>query len=183
MGLALLGAIGAAGGCYHGSARSISAGDLAQEPGWVRVAGVPLVKQEAERDCGAAALAMVLARWGVPASAEQILQANPPAPGHGIAAGWLRDFARQRGLRAFLIEGELDDLAREAGANRPVLVGLVQRFGDRAYAHYEVVVGINSRTRRVLLHDPARGLRQDSFDGFGTEWQAAGKLALMVAPP
>ena len=62
-------------------------------------------------------------------------------------------------------------------------MGLVQRFGDKAYAHYEVVVGINAGKRRVLLHDPARGLRQDGFDGFTTEWQAAGKLTLVVAPP
>ena len=181
--MALLGAMAGGAGCYHGSARSISPADLTREAGWVTVSGVPIVKQTADRDCGAAALAMVLARWGVPASAADILRAGPPDPGHGIGAGWLRDFTRQQGLHAFLIEGELDDLVKEAGANRPVLVGLVQRFGDRAYSHYEVVVGINPRIRRVLLHDPARGLRQDSFAGFGTEWQAAGKLALVVASP
>lgn len=92
----------------------------------------------------------------------------------------MRDFARQKGLRAFLIKGELADLVNEVGLNRPVLVGLVQRYGDRALSHYEVVAGINQTTRRVLLLDPAHGLREDGFDGFAAEWDAAGRPTLVI---
>jgi ABC-type bacteriocin/lantibiotic exporter with double-glycine peptidase domain len=175
----------ALGGCYHGSARSISPADLRRDPNWVVVEGVPLVKQSAERDCGAAALAMMLGKWGPPfsSSSAEILKTVPMDPAHGIAAGTLRDFARRRGLRAFLISGEIEDLTREVGLGRPVLVGLVQVYGDKAYTHYEVVVGINARAHRVLMFDPGRGPREDGFEGFATEWTRAGRLAIVVTTP
>lgn len=169
-------------GCYHGSAKSVTPGEVGRKPGWVVVRDVHLVRQSAERDCGAAALAMVLGRWGIASSTDDILRAHPPAPGHGIPAVALRDFARERGLAAFLINGELGDLAHEVDLDRPVLVGLVQRYGQRAYPHYEVVVGVNKRARRVLTYDPGRDLREDGFDGFSAEWEPAGRLALVVAP-
>jgi len=167
-------------GCYHGTARTVLPSDLARDRGWVVVHGVHLIRQTAERDCGAAALAMMLQRWSVPSSADEILRSVPVESGHGITVRALRDFARQKGLRAFLIKGELADLVNEVGLNRPVLVGLVQRYGDRALSHYEVVAGINQTTRRVLLLDPAHGLREDGFDGFAAEWDAAGRPTLVI---
>ena len=154
------------------------------------VAGVPDVRQEALRDCGPAALSMVLQRWGVPASSRgEVEKALPPDGAKtGAAAGALRDLTRQRGLQAFLISGRVEDLMHEIGAGRPVLVGLVQRYGNQALSHYEVVVGYNPVTRRLLLHDPGHGPREDGFDGFGQEWKPTGNLTLVVtgwasAPP
>jgi ABC-type bacteriocin/lantibiotic exporter with double-glycine peptidase domain len=173
----------AACGCYHGSAQDISRTTLTRERGWMLVKPeVNLVRQTSDNQCGAAALAMVLQRWAVPASEEEIVRAIPVEKGHGIAAGALRDFARQRGLQAYVIKGELADLLKEVNANRPVMVGLVQRYSDRARAHYEVVAGINPTSRSILLLDPGRGLRQDGFEGFAAEWEAAGRMALVVLP-
>jgi ABC-type bacteriocin/lantibiotic exporter with double-glycine peptidase domain len=147
------------------------------------VSGVPIIRQSSAHDCGAAALAMVLGRWGIPDVLSEVRQALPAAPGHGLPAGGLRDFARAKGLRAFLISGVEADLLREVQLNRPVLVGLVQRYtGDRAYAHYEVVIGINQRIRHVLLLDPGNGVREDELGAFAEEWRGAGGLALVVAP-
>lgn len=180
IGLLWLVAIGAAG-CYHGSAHSVSPSELRAQPGWQIVDGVPLVRQQSDRDCGAAALSMMLERWGTPASKpDDVLRDVPLDPKHGMPAGALRDAARKRGLDAFLIHGKLQDLLNEIGARRPVLVGLIQRYGDKAYAHYEVVVGINPEQRRLLLYDPGRGPREDGFDGFATEWKGAAELALVV---
>jgi len=182
----LFGLIIAAGvalaGCYHGTARSVSPAELRTQPGWVMVEGVPDVRQESLRDCGPAALAMVLQRWGVPAASRaEVEKALPPdGAATGAAAGALRDLARSRGLRAFLISGRVEDLIHEVGAGRPVLVGLVQRHGDEALSHYEVVVGYNPVTRRLLLHDPGHGPREDGFDGFGEEWKPTGNLTLVV---
>jgi ABC-type bacteriocin/lantibiotic exporter with double-glycine peptidase domain len=181
--LGLLGGSFELAGCYHGSARSVSLGDLHGEPGWLMVHNVPMLHQSSDHDCGAAALAMILARWGVvtASGAElEVLHAVPLDPQHGITAGALRDLARRRGLRAFLIKGEIADLTREIGLDRPVLVGLVQRYGDDALSHYEVVVGMNPRARRLLLFDPARGPREDDYDGFATEWGRADHLALVT---
>lgn len=180
--LFVLAVVAALAGCYHGTSRMVSPGDLGRDRGWVVVGGLRLIRQTADRDCGAAALAMMLQHWSVPASADEILRAVRIESGHGIAVGALRDFARQKGLAAFVIKGELADLVNEVGLNRPVLVGLVQRVGDRALSHYEVVAGINQTTRHVLLLDPARGLREDGFAGFAAEWDRAGRPTLVIVP-
>jgi ABC-type bacteriocin/lantibiotic exporter with double-glycine peptidase domain len=182
-GVALL-ALLLAGGCYKGTARSLTAADVAREGGWERVEGVPEVRQAERRDCGAAALAMVLGYWKVPVSRDDIALTNPPAPDRGIRAAALRDYARGRGLQAFVIKGEIADLEREVvQRRRPVLVGTVKVYGSKAYPHYEVVVGIDRRAQRILTLDPAAGLRVNSREGFTAEWAAAGQLTLIVLPP
>jgi ABC-type bacteriocin/lantibiotic exporter with double-glycine peptidase domain len=169
-------------GCYHGTARSVSPGELGRERGWTAVSDLRVIRQSGERDCGAAALAMLLRHWSVTTTPEEILAAVPRGPGHGITLGALRDLARQKGLAAFVIKGELADLTSELELGRPVLVGLVQRHGKQGLSHFGVVAGINPITRRVLLLDPARGLREDGFEGFATEWAAAGWATLVIVP-
>jgi ABC-type bacteriocin/lantibiotic exporter with double-glycine peptidase domain len=172
-----------ASGCYVGSARTATLADFAsQDDSWNMVEGVPPVRQLEREDCGAAALAMVLAYWQLPVTREDIGAANPPAPDRGIRAAALRDFARRQGLQAFLIEGEIADLDRELARHRPVLVGVMKRYGGRVYPHYEVVVGVSRRKQRVLTLDPAQGMRVNSREGFAAEWIAAGRLTLIIFP-
>ena len=166
--------------CYRGSARSVSISDVNREDGWTLVHGVPLIRQSSEHGCGAAALAMVMQRWGVPSSDADIARDIPGGERGGIPAGALRDLARQKGLRAFLVRGTEADLMREVTSDRPVLVGLVQRYTNRSYAHYEVIVGLNQRTHQILMLDPGRGMREDDFVTFATEWEGAGWLTLVV---
>jgi Peptidase C39 family len=170
-------------GCYTGSARDVaSLPDVAHDPGWVLVRGVPFVHQQSEVDCGAAALAMVLAYWGQPATLATIVTARPPHDG-GILAGELRDLARAYGLQAFLVPGTFVDLDTQLRRGRPVLVGLAKPIaGNRALQHYEVVIGLNRTRRRVLTWDPAQGLRENSFEGFAREWIPAHQLALILFP-
>ncbi len=169
-----------ASGCYLGSARDATPGDLKGNHGWEVVEGVPTVRQVAREDCGAAALSMVLGYWGLPVTRDDIRAANLTAPGRGITAAALRDLARQRGLQAFVIRGQLDDLDREIKGRRPVLVGTIKRHARRAYSHYEVVIGINRREERILTLDPAYGMRINSREGFAAEWAAAGQVTLIV---
>jgi predicted double-glycine peptidase len=172
-----------AGGCYRGSARTVSLSDIDSEPGWLVVRGVPVIRQESAHDCGAAALAMVLERWGIPDASPEIRRSVVASGTRGASAGDLRQFARDRGLRAFLIAGDESDLVHELGAQRPVLVGLVQRYsGDRALSHYEVVIGLNPTSHKVLLLDPGRGPREDDLAAFEREWQDARRVTLVVAP-
>lgn len=176
-------AVFAAAGCYHGTARTVSLAEIQRQQGWVLVRDVEAVSQREERDCGAAALATVLTHWGIPDASEEIRRASPTKPDRGIPAGALRSFARSKGLRAFLISGVHADLENEVLANRPVLVGLVQRYvGHDPLTHYEVVIGVNRESRRLLLLDPGRGVREDDVGSFDHEWRDAGRLALVVAP-
>jgi ABC-type bacteriocin/lantibiotic exporter with double-glycine peptidase domain len=176
----------AGGGCYAGSAHAITPHEVAvqaaADPGWVLVGRVPLIRQRATADCGAAALAMVLSFWTTPTSVAAIDARDPAAAAKGWRAGQLRDLALERGLDAFVISAGIDDLTREIRHGRPVVVGVVKRYGDRALAHYQVVVGINPARGLILSLDPADGWREDSFAGFDREWMPSDRLAMMVLP-
>jgi predicted double-glycine peptidase len=173
----------AVAGCYRGGAHSVSLNDVGRESGWTLVPDMHLVRQDAPHDCGPAALAMVLDHWGIHDAAPEIRRANPTPSEHGLSAGALRQFARGKGLRAFIISGTQADLVTEVQSKRPVLVGLIQRYvGSKDYSHYEVIFGINRTTGRVLLLDPGHGAREDAMESFDREWKDAGRLALVVAP-
>jgi ABC-type bacteriocin/lantibiotic exporter with double-glycine peptidase domain len=171
-----------AAGCASRIPRSATDPEASRADGWALVDGVPEVRQTSSDGCGAAALAMVLGRWGLPVTEEEIRAASPPASGQGIRADALRDFAKSRGLQAFLVQGRSADLEREVGRNRPVLVGVMKRRGPLVYPHYEVVVGVNPRRQRILTLDPARGPTESSMERFAAEWAAANELTLVVLP-
>jgi ABC-type bacteriocin/lantibiotic exporter with double-glycine peptidase domain len=169
-------------GCYTGSARSVSPREIAAESGWIAVRDVPLVRQQAQMDCGAAALAMVLSYWSLPTRVDQITAVYPTTAERGIKAGQLRDFARAKGLQAFVIDGQLRDLSTELGRGHPVLVGVGKPYGDKRLAHYEVVIGIHPDRRRILSLDPADGWRENSYEGFAREWVNAQQVTLVIFP-
>lgn len=153
-----------------------SCGDTAVE-------GVPFVEQSGREDCGPAALAMILAYWRIAATHDEIAAACPPEPGVGTKAGTMRDFARERGLKVFLIHGEIADLERELKLGRPVLVGLSQPYSDQTYTHYAVVVGLDAAAERIFLIDPARGWQENSIDGFLDEWNPVGRPTMVFLRP
>ncbi|HLK90216.1 MAG TPA: cysteine peptidase family C39 domain-containing protein [Polyangia bacterium] len=172
-------------GCYAGSARSVSparAAALAADPAWTFAGDVPFVAQRTDADCGPAALAMVLQHYGVRTSLADLTARDPPRGG-GVRAGDLRDTARAQGMAAFVVAGTFVDLSEQLARGRPVLVGLATPItGGRRLAHYEVVVAIDRRDRRLLTLDPARGLREDSLEGFAREWAPTGRVTLIVFP-
>ncbi len=144
-------------------------------PCWMAAADVEPVLQEEQTDCGAAALASLLAYWEVSTSLAELREACDLGP-EGIAAGTLRDVARRAGLEAYLIRAEREDLERELAERRPVLVGVV-RSGR---AHYALVTGLAAE--RVLLVDPAAGRVEQGWSRFAREWAGAANLALVAFP-
>jgi ABC-type bacteriocin/lantibiotic exporter with double-glycine peptidase domain len=182
-------ALGSVTGCasYRGSSHEVSSVTLAEQPGWVRLDEVKLVRQKGIKDCGSAALSMVLEYLhpGGPAALDRaaIDASLREEPGKGLAAGELRDYARAHGFDSFVIQGAFDDLKHEVDAGRPVIVGVHKPLSSgEALAHYEVFIGYHSDQRQVLTLDPARGLREFALDGFMSEWQAAGQVAIVVMP-
>jgi ABC-type bacteriocin/lantibiotic exporter with double-glycine peptidase domain len=167
-------------GCYTGSARTVSPASIAADPGWLLVGSVPFYEQRGDRDCGAAALAMVLRYWQIAVTPQEIASAHRTGGARGLRAGELRDFARSRGLEAFLVTGDAADLKSELAHGRPLLIGLGKRHGPKTLAHYEVLVGMHRDGNRLLTLDPAHGLRENSREGFATEWAAARQLALVI---
>jgi ABC-type bacteriocin/lantibiotic exporter with double-glycine peptidase domain len=174
----------ASAGCsYLGTAERFDPADLEREPGWIRVDGVPVVLQREQEDCGAAALAMAFAFWRVPATLEDVARDCPPEPGQGIKAGTLRDYARRKGLQAFLIKGTFTDVHKELSRGRPLLVGLVKPYVNGGLTHFELIVGLNAEKKEVATLDPARGWRKNGFEGFLTEWEPSGRLTLVLLGP
>ena len=171
----------AASGCslYTGSATTLQPATLKQEPGWMKVEGVPELRQAHELECGPTALAMVLSYYGV-ADRQRVLAALPAE--QRVSVSQLRDLARQYGLEAYVVEGKADDLVYELQHGRPVIVGVAKPTVQDAVAHYEVVIGMNRDSQRVATLDPAVGMRQNSFTGFLTEWQASGRVLLLIIP-
>jgi ABC-type bacteriocin/lantibiotic exporter with double-glycine peptidase domain len=166
---------------YRGTARDVSPAKLAGEPGWVLVRDVPYIAQQTETECGAAAIGMVVSYW-TGKQPDSIVAHFRPVSARGIAAGRLRDYAREQGLASFLIEGKVEDLARELKAGRPVLVGLSKpQSRDRVLDHYEVVVGLHGDRQLVVTLDPTGGWRQNSIEGFFREWKLAGFVTLIVS--
>jgi ABC-type bacteriocin/lantibiotic exporter with double-glycine peptidase domain len=174
-----LGALALAG-CYTGSARTVSPVTIGADSGWLLVSGVPFFQQAGERDCGPAALAMVLRYWNVAVTPAQIATAHPENRDRGLRAGELRTFARGQGLEAFLIVGQPADLRTELEHGRPVIVGLGKPHLSRALAHYEVLIGLHRDGRRILTLDPAHGWRVNTLEGFAREWATAQQLALVI---
>lgn len=167
-------------GCsYLGTARGFDADEFGHDPNWVAVEGVPEIRQESAEDCGAAALAMVLQRWGVREDREAVLAACPPVRG-GIRAADLRAHARSKGLSAYLFHGRVEDFERELNLGRPLIVGMVKPHVRGRRHHYEVVVAWHPRKRIVVTLDPAAGWRQNELEGFLEEWESAGRLTLLV---
>lgn len=169
-------------GCvlYPGSARAATYEDLRQEEGWTLLEGVPFVPQETEQDCGAAAVSMVLARWGVDAPSGDLARECSAAGQEGLRASALRDAAKRRGLSAFVFPGRVEDLEHELARGRPVVVGLVKTLGPLASSHFEVVVGLHPAAGRIAALDPGRGLVVDSLASFMDEWTATKGVALVV---
>jgi len=182
-------AFGSVCGCasYRGSSREVSATVLDEQPGWVRLDDVKLVRQKGIKDCGSAALSTVLEYLEPdgPAALDRaaIDAALRESPGRGLSAGELRDYARSHGFDAFVIQGGFDDLIHEVQAGRPVIVGVHQPISSgEALAHYEVFVGYHPQRNEVLTLDPARGMRRFPLDGFMAEWKSAGQVTLVVMP-
>ena len=177
--LAVLGLLAVAGCSYLGSARDFDPAEL--DASWIAVKGVPVVLQEAEKDCGAAALAMVLTFWGRTTTIGEVLAGCEAGP-EGIKARELRDYAARRKVKGFVIPGTFEILERELGKGHPVIVGLVKPHVKGAITHYEVVVGLHREKGAVVTLDPAHGWRRNSREGFVEEWTPAKNITLVFQP-
>ena len=140
---------------------------------------VPYIQQE-KNGCGAAAIAMVMQYWRMPADAAAI-QARLYSPeARGIHASEMLRYLRDEGFRTFALKGAWGDLREHLEKGRPPIVAL--QAGGRDL-HYVVVTGIDWRENLVLMHDPAgRKLQKQHRAVFEREWKAAANWMLLALP-
>lgn len=143
--------------------------------GWTVVPSVRFEAQKGRRDCGPAALAMLLRRWGLAA-------APFPSQSPGVAAGELRDRARELGLASFAVPGTFDDLAAEIAAGRPVIIGTARTHGGVRRFHFVLVVGHDRARARWMVADPDRGWRALEEDELDVAWSAARRTMVVAFP-
>lgn len=171
-----------AGGCvahYTGDARRVAPEDIRRDDGWT-VAPAQPVKQVRQADCGAAALAMMVARWRPALDRAAIERAVVTHP-EGQRLGDLRDVARKTGLRAFALAGDRELLRYELSRGRPVMIGLHRPYGGkRVLSHYEVVVALHEDGRVATIDPSDAAWKVRTWDGLLAEWQPAGRPALVV---
>jgi ABC-type bacteriocin/lantibiotic exporter with double-glycine peptidase domain len=176
----------AAAGCvsFPSTARPAEPATITRERGWIAAGRVTPIRQQAARDCGPAALAMVARFWGRPiALRDATVVAEARSGGRGAKLGALRDLARSRGLTAFAIRADRATLVHELERGRPVVVGLLRARGSRRLSHFEVVVGFHPARREVATIDPAGGFGIRQWRDLAAEWDPAGRPALVVLGP
>ena len=139
------------------------------------------IAQKQRYDCGPGALAIVLNYWGIRRGPERILaeifQGRPPE--QGTKAQDLVDYAEAQGLRAFLVQFDLEQIQQQIGRGRPLII-CRPIFGR--INHYEVVVGYDSLHQRVIIANPADGVVSCSEAWFRKIHQKSDRFVLLVVP-
>ncbi|HVZ73159.1 MAG TPA: cysteine peptidase family C39 domain-containing protein [Polyangia bacterium] len=168
----------ALGACAH--ARADAPVVAPDGGGWTVVPHVRPLAQTGDADCGPAALATALGRWGLAPGPHAF--PHGPTRGDGASAGELRDEARRLGLAAFVIEGKPGDLKAEIDEGHPVVVGLIVVARDARIPHFTVVVGHDAEAQRWLVADPALGVHTIKTGALQEAWARAGWVTLVMGP-
>lgn len=156
-------------------------GTATPPPPAVVVAGVPFVPQRA-RDCGPAALAMVLGFWGEQVALEELTaRLFHPGAGGTLTIDLLAE-ARRRGYEARQLRGDIETLRATLAAGRPLLVFL--DVGAVSWAprwHFAVAIGLDGDT--VVLHSAETPALRLPVTRFLAAWARTDYWALDIWRP
>jgi tetratricopeptide (TPR) repeat protein len=153
-------------------------GDL---PVRAEVTEVPFFPQE-KFYCGPAALAMVLAWSGLPATQETVAPQVYTPGREGTLRSDVVSAARRNGRLAVPVE-RIDDMLREIAAGHPVMVFQNLSLDWVPLWHFAVAVGYDLEAREIYLRSGLRERRVTVMDTFERTWQRGDYWALVVLPP
>lgn len=170
-----------------GCAAPPMAGQLAAQwptglPAQALLADTPFIDQ-ADYECGPAALAMLLQGAAQPVTAEQ-LRPQVYLPGRqGSLQQELLVAARRQGMLGYRLAPTLEALLREVAAGHPVLV--FQNLSLPAFPvwHYAVLIGFDRRRGELLLHSGHTPRQPISLATFERTWERGGHWAMVALPP
>jgi ABC-type bacteriocin/lantibiotic exporter with double-glycine peptidase domain len=178
--LCAVGAIAAlASGCARAGLETVR-GDVAAGHGHL-IAGVPFLAQDAYQ-CGPAALAMVLAYYGVAVTQDEIARALYLPSVAGTLNLELEFYARRRGFATRAFAGTLARVRDEVRRDRPLIV--FQDLGAPGFPvpHFAVLVGFDDRAGVVVLHSGTTAHHVVPYDEFVRSWAARRFFTLLVTP-
>ncbi len=177
---AILAAIFILGGCT--ATRLDSTLPVAAIPDRAELEAVPFFSQRRQQ-CGAAALATVLAYRGAEVTAAE-LEPLVYIPGReGSLAIELVAQARQHQQLAYPLEPTLEALLREVAAGNPVLVMQNLGLSWLPQWHFAVVVGFDQSERTLVLRSGNDQRRQVAMKTFLNTWRKAEYWGRVILPP
>ena len=124
---------------------------------------VPMIRQHEPKDCGAAALSMILEYYGKKIPYAAVCEAIK-VDRQGANLYGLHDGAARFGLKADILEGTAQDFIQEVRSGQiklPAIVRIVNRF---AMEHYIVVTRLTGKYVRYC--DPGEGRRKLTLEQF-----------------
>lgn len=171
-------------GCAHFGTASLDPGDLAQSsfPERVELTDVPFFPQR-RRQCGAAALATVLAYRDRTIDARQLEPKLYIPEKQGTLALEIQAQARQQGLLAYPLTASLESLLREIVAGNPVLVMQNLGLSWLPQWHFAVAVGYDLEHSELILRSSDQPRRRVALSTFTRTWGRADHWALVIVPP
>jgi ABC-type bacteriocin/lantibiotic exporter with double-glycine peptidase domain len=132
--------------------------------------------------CGPSALASVLGYWQIRASRGELEARVYLERLEGSLPMDLVSAARDYGLKADLVRGNLDLLRSEIGSGRPVIV--LVNLGASFYAvhHFMVVTGYDDAKGEIIAHSSLSQNRAFPYASFLRWWKKADACAILISP-
>jgi ABC-type bacteriocin/lantibiotic exporter with double-glycine peptidase domain len=149
-----------------------------ESEGLAVVPGVPFIKQTRRDDCGASALAILLAHRGIEAPLATIDAAVYTPVLRGSFLADLENFARGQGASTRSGRGNLELLRTQIDAGRPVLVLMETGLGPWSQPHYLVVFGFDEQ--RFLVHAGVAGGLFIDVGELDRRWSRMNRLYLYL---
>lgn len=135
------------------------------------------------RQCGAAALATVLAYRGLVVTPEGLeSQLFTPGKGGTLAIDIVAQ-ARNHGMLVYPIQPGIDDLLAEVDAGNPVLILQNLGLGWLAQWHFAVVTGFDLDKRELILRSGSEARHRVSMRTFVNTWERADYWGVVILPP
>jgi len=145
----------------------------------IRVVSIPHVAQKKGWDCGPAVLSAVISYLApdAPEDPEAIISAIGVRR-NGYSLRELRDFARSKRYRAFVLRLDPGDLFTHLREGRPIIVLLKQRFPIWK-THFVVVIGYDVHGN-IVVQNPSYGYHVYIGSHFYRKWNRTSRAALLV---
>lgn len=176
-------AVASVTGCMSGPLRAYREGSL--DAGSLLL-DVPLIRQDAGRACGFAAVSMLCEYYGMPIAEDdlELVRVETEAK-KGVSGRLLEQVLERNGFHVRIFAGELLDeegprgVAYHLKKGRPVLV-MVSPDGKNY--HYTVVSGLSVERDLVVLEDPDRGKVVCRGRVFRKIWERGNRFTLLAVP-
>ena len=143
------------------------------------ISGVPFVKQK-DQFCGPAAMASVLAYYGDNITQEEIAEKVYTPKLDGALISDMENFARARGFRTEVVNGDMNALENEIDAGVPVILLVDRGKWIVSVPHYYVVYGYDLEKGVVIVNTGDDAGVAMPFNRLEGEWEKMNRLMLIV---